>query len=301
MLCYWNESIRLSYAKFVGDKWRSRRSFDEKFTDQNTTDSTTDWLPHASPPRPPPFSHDVEKGRQERIGICIKLGIILHCNCSCICRRHHRILCQKVWRCKTILLCGGRLWFQWTNDDVVVELEGGEMQSLEWIQFTMNERNKFLGKAQDHLSPKASSLFLSFVLLLLTDDDLLGHSAIQPFNGGMRHRENTPNNLPMKHKSSPSDEDTLIENNWLLIACVEWTTRRVMWTEWADVRVLCFYIVPIAGYLQVVKLAEKERRECKFRFIKFHSDGINHPPSSSLWVTAWQVDIPWLVFVLHNG
>lgn len=43
-----------------------------------------------------------------------------------------------------------------------------------------------------------------------------------------------------------------------------------------------FYIVLIAGYLQVVKLAEKERRECKFRFIKFHSDGINHPPTSSL-------------------
>lgn len=55
-----------------------------------------------------------------------------------------------------------------------------------------------------------------------------------------------------------------------------------MWTEWADVRVLCFYIVPIAGYLQVVKLAEKERRECKFRFLKFHSDGITPPSESQL-------------------
>lgn len=81
------------------------------------------------------------------------------------------------------------------DDDV----EGAEMQSPEWIQFTMNERNKFLGKAQHHLSPKASSLFLSSFCW-----------DIQP---AIYWRDGISTDLPMKHKSSPADEDTQIENN----------------------------------------------------------------------------------------
>lgn len=175
------------------------------------------WFPLPTHPR----WHDIEKGQGQGFvlnsGLQLKYNILLY-----------SILLQETPPLKFAKKCDDAKRYR--ADDamrtmivVVVTVILGQQfrtktRSLEWIQFTMNERNKFLGKAPASFITES---FFSFSVIAASSPPLSDPTGATKSNAKLSLFRPSSFHWSNKAPFCPSDEDTLIENNWLLIARVE--------------------------------------------------------------------------------